>query len=166
MLYSTLSFVDFKQSLIQSDDTRLDFIYNDGGRKDAGYKSIVGDCVVRAIAIATNQSYQLTYNAINEFSKREYKSKLKPFRSSSKSGVYKCTYDRYLKHLGWKWIPLMSFTTKTRYKMNRNDIPKGRIIVKTYRHLTAVIDHVIHDLHDYSNNGNRCVHGYYLLTQS
>ena len=32
-------------------------IYNDGGRKKAGYKGNAGDCVCRAIAIAANLNY-------------------------------------------------------------------------------------------------------------
>jgi len=36
----------------------MDFIYNDGGRVAAGYKGRAGDCVVRAIAIATQRPYQ------------------------------------------------------------------------------------------------------------
>ena len=39
----------------------LDFQYNDGGRKEAGYKGDTGDCVVRSIAIASNQPYLIVY---------------------------------------------------------------------------------------------------------
>lgn len=43
-----------------------------------------------------------------------------------------------------------------------NEIPQGRVIVKVSKHLTAVIDGVIHDTHDPSRQGRRCVYGYYL----
>jgi hypothetical protein len=39
----------------------MDFIYNDGGRVATGYKGRASDCVVRAIAIATQKPYQEVY---------------------------------------------------------------------------------------------------------
>ena len=44
----------------------IDFIYNDGGRENAGFKGQTSDCVTRAIAIVTNKPYKEVYNAINE----------------------------------------------------------------------------------------------------
>jgi hypothetical protein len=43
-------------------------VYSDGGRKAAGYtrRSKRGDCVVRAIAIATGQPYAMVRDALNE----------------------------------------------------------------------------------------------------
>ena len=38
------------------------FKYNDGGRELAGYKGKTGDCVTRAIAIATGKPYQEVYD--------------------------------------------------------------------------------------------------------
>ena len=38
------------------------FIFADGGRADAGYKGKTGDCVVRAVAIATGIDYKTAYN--------------------------------------------------------------------------------------------------------
>ncbi len=56
----------------------MDHVKTDGGRKDAGYKGSVGDCVIRAIAVATEQDYQTVYdditaavNAIKEFAAGE-----------------------------------------------------------------------------------------------
>jgi hypothetical protein len=43
----------------------MDFVYNEGGRAAGGYKGRAGDCVVRAIAIAAQKSYQEVYGAIN-----------------------------------------------------------------------------------------------------
>ena len=47
----------------------LDFQYNDGGRKEAGYKGDTGDCVVRSIAIASNQPYQIVYDKLYSLNK-------------------------------------------------------------------------------------------------
>lgn len=36
----------------------MQFQYNDGGRAEAGFKGTTGDCVCRAIAIATERPYR------------------------------------------------------------------------------------------------------------
>ena len=50
----------------------MQFQYNDGGRKEAGYEGHAGDCVTRAIAIATQKPYQEVYTALNELGKAEH----------------------------------------------------------------------------------------------
>jgi hypothetical protein len=40
------------------------FNYNDGGRLQAGYKGQTGDCVCRAICIATGKPYQEVYDVL------------------------------------------------------------------------------------------------------
>jgi hypothetical protein len=40
-------------------------------------------------------------------------------------------------------------------------LPNGRLIARCSRHLVAVIDGVIHDTHDSSRDGTRCVYGYW-----
>lgn len=47
----------------------MEFKHNDGGRSEAGYKGITGDCAVRAISIVTGKSYQEVYDAINYLAK-------------------------------------------------------------------------------------------------
>lgn len=41
------------------------------------------------------------------------------------------------------------------------ELPGGRLIVSVSKHLTAVIDGVIHDTHNPSRSGTRCVYGYW-----
>ena len=41
------------------------------------------------------------------------------------------------------------------------ELPRGPLIVKVSRHLTAVIDGVLYDTHDCSRGGTRCVYGYF-----
>jgi hypothetical protein len=38
----------------------MKWIHNDGGRADAGFRGETGDCVTRAIAIATGKPYRFT----------------------------------------------------------------------------------------------------------
>ena len=40
------------------------FQYDDGGRKDAGYKGTTGDCGTRAIAIAMQRDYKEVYKEL------------------------------------------------------------------------------------------------------
>ena len=134
----------------------MDFVYNDGGRKNAGYKGITGDCVTRAIAIISNKQYKEVYTALNLLGKSEYIRK-----SNARTGVYRRTYDKYLKSLGYTWTPTMKIGSGCKVHLNANELPKGRLIVMVSRHVTAVIDGIIHDIYNCSRNGRRCVYGYY-----
>lgn len=78
----------------------MKFQFNDGGRIDAGIKGKTGDCVVRAIAIATQKPYQVVYDAINLTAQSERTGKRKRGKSSSRTGVYKGTISKYLESLG------------------------------------------------------------------
>ncbi len=51
------------------------FQYNNGGRAAAGFKDEAGDCVTRAIAIATGLPYRAVYNTLHEHALREWPSK-------------------------------------------------------------------------------------------
>ena len=45
--------------------------------------------------------------------------------------------------------------------LRADELPPGRLVVSVSKHLTAVIDGVIHDTHDCSRRGTRCVYGYW-----
>ena len=47
----------------------MKYIQTDGGRANAGYKGSTGDCVIRAIAVATSKDYKDVYNDIFESQK-------------------------------------------------------------------------------------------------
>jgi hypothetical protein len=139
----------------------MNFQYHDGGRNDAGYKGSAGDCVTRAIAIATGLPYQIVYGTLNELAKRERTGKRKRSTSSSRKGVYKTTYHKYLLALGWTWTPTMEIGSGCKVHLRADELPDGRLIVSVSRHLVAVINGTINDTHDCSRNGSRCVYGYY-----
>jgi hypothetical protein len=42
-----------------------------------------------------------------------------------------------------------------------DELPPGRIIVRLSKHYAAVVDGVLHDTHDCSRDGTRCVYGYF-----
>ncbi len=62
----------------------MTFQFNDGGRSEAGFKGTTGDCVTRAIAIATGKPYQEVYYALNALAVNERIGKRKKKISHSK----------------------------------------------------------------------------------
>lgn len=139
----------------------MEFIYNDGGRANAGWKGSTGDCVTRAIAIATENSYQTVYTRLNEIAKKE-RPRNGHKRSSARNGTGRYTYDRYMAELGWTWVPTMKVGKGCVVHLNDKELPKGRLVVRVSRHMTAMVDGVIHDTYDCSRGGRRCVYGYWI----
>jgi hypothetical protein len=137
------------------------FRYNDGGRAAAGYKGQTGDCVVRSIAIATGLPYQKVYDLVNEAAKCERTGTRKRGKSNARTGVYKTSIHRVMKSLGWVWTPTMQIGSGCTVHLRADELPPGRLVVSVSKHLTAVIDGVIHDTHDCSRRGTRCVYGYW-----
>ena len=137
----------------------MKFNYNDGGRKAAGYQGSAGDCVPRAIAIATGLPYQKVYDDLFELNKNQH-GKLRG-ASPRDGGTKTATIRKYMTSLGWKFTPTMSFGSGCKVHLKSEELPKGRIIVRVSKHLAAVIDGVLNDTHDCSREGTRCVYGYY-----
>jgi hypothetical protein len=137
------------------------WIYDDGGRAAAGFKGVTGDCVTRAIAIATGKPYQEVYDVLNALGARERVSKRKRGKSSARTGVYKNTQRRYLEALGWHWHPTMFIGSGCMVHLRADELPSGRLVVALSKHSVAVIDGVIHDIYDCSRDGTRCVYGYF-----
>lgn len=137
----------------------IDFYYNDGGRGAAGYKGRTGDCVTRAIAIATGRDYQEIYSLVNEYAQRERPRRKK--RSGARTGVHKPTIRKIMAELDWEWVPTMQIGSGCQVHLRADELPPGRLVVSLSHHLVAVIDGVIHDTHDPSRDGTRCVYGYW-----
>jgi hypothetical protein len=129
--------------------------YNDGGRRESGFRGDAGDCVARAIAIATNEPYSDVYRALAEMRAATGKPR------SARNGVPRKVYEAYLVERGWKWVPTMGIGTGCTVHLCADELPEGRIIVRLSRHVCAVIDGVVHDTHDPSRGGTRCVYGYF-----
>lgn len=130
--------------------------YNDGGRWSAGFFGHTGDCVTRAIAIATQLPYRTVYDEINELATA------RSDISTSWLGVSKEMYRRYIESLGWAWNHEMARGTGFQMHLNADELPSGRLIVQVTHHLVAVIDGVIHDTYDCSRGGTRGVYGYFI----
>jgi hypothetical protein len=141
------------------------FRYNDGGRADAGYKGVAGDCVARSIAIAANLPYQQVYDRLAEGNLNRRKSKYDegPRVKSARNGVYtkRKWFKDYMKGLGFTWVPTMFIGSGCKVHLRPEELPSGRIITVLSRHYCAVIDGVINDTHNGSRDGWRCVYGYW-----
>lgn len=137
------------------------FQFDDGGRAAAGFQGKTGDCVTRSIAIATSIPYREVYDALNALASNERIGKRKRGKSSSRTGVYRSTYHKYLLGIGWRWTPTMKIGAGCTVHLRADELPTGRLVVSVSRHITAVIDGVIHDTDDCSRSGTRCVYGYY-----
>jgi len=143
-------------------------ILNDGGRRAAGYIGLArGDCVCRAIAIAAQLPYQQVYDALADINARTPASKRrkahKVGRRTASDGIYTTSvlFKRYMASLGFVWTPTMGIGTGCKVHLRSGELPKGRLIARVTRHYCAVIDGVIHDTHDCSRHGTRCVYGYW-----
>jgi hypothetical protein len=139
-----------------------EFIQNDGGRSAAGFLGTTGDCVCRAIAIASNKPYKEIYDMINELSKCEPITKRMRRRSNARTGVYKSTYVKIIHKLGGRWIPCMSIGSGCTVHLTPSELPNtGRHILRVSKHFCAWIDGKLHDTYDCSREGTRCVYGYW-----
>ena len=137
------------------------FSYNDGGRSDAGFKGTAGDCVVRAITIATGFTYSEIYSTMNLFVKDERLTKRKRNKSASRTGVHKDQIQKFLNALNWTWTPTMFIGQGCKVHLKADELPSGILVVSLSKHVTCVVDGVINDTYDCSRNGTRCVYGYW-----
>lgn len=137
---------------------------NDGGRARAGFKGINGDCVTRAIAIATGMPYEVVVQMVDLAAREEGRDFRN--RSNSQTGVYWETEERLLTALGWTWVPK---TGRGRRKMflREDQVPGGTVIVSLGEHLSfdphyaTVVNGVLQDTYDCSAGGTRRVLGYW-----
>lgn len=130
----------------------MKWVFDDGGRVAAGYvRPSNVDCAVRAVAIATGQSYDFVHHALVGGPKYD----------RGAIGVAKDCWKGFLREFGWLWTPTMGIGTGCRVHLRDGELPQGRLVVSCSRHLVAVVDGVIHDTYDPSRNGTRCVYGYY-----
>ena len=142
----------------------MEFVFNDGGRKLAGYKGSTGDCVTRSVTIATQIDYQVIYDDFNrlgteQFNKQRKDSKHR--RSRARMGVNRKIYQPYLESRDWIWNPTMGIGTGCKVHLKESELPRGRLIVRLSKHITCVIDGVIQDTYNPDRFETRCVYGYF-----
>jgi hypothetical protein len=155
-------------------DGRCPWIEDDGGRETSGIanaarrKDRTGDCVTRAIAIATGKPYLEVHTALTAATVRHVYSDESKFGKWQRRHGGVCTYDAdhgcpngaygpYLESLGWKFTS----TKDQKVRLRADELPLGRLVVEIRRHLVAVIDGVIHDTYDSGGAGRVRVKGYW-----
>lgn len=112
----------------------MNFVWNDGGRAESGFVGSAGDCVTRAIAIATGRAYRDIYQEIGERTKK-----------TPRNGVPVSAAAKYLEELGWQRTQL----PKLRFVPNL--LPQGAVILHLEKangrsgHFCTMVDHVVHD---------------------
>ena len=152
--------------------TTTTWTYDDGGREAAGYRGSTGDCTVRAIAIATEQPYDVVYEALFDAGREWYRTARKTKRMrgimarfptpTPRRGVYPEVYRRYLEQtLGWVWTPTMRIGSGTTVHLRGDELPGGRLVANCSKHLVAVVNGVVHDTYDSTRKGKRAVYGYW-----
>jgi len=125
----------------------MKFQFNDGGRKEAGYKGSVGDCVTRALVIANDLDYKTTYRRLSQEMLLVGRDK------TARNGIAPSVTTKALMDLGWKKVAIQG---KKRFRAD--NLPKRKkVIVRLHRHLCVVIDGVIQDTWDSSKNGDALI---------
>lgn len=139
----------------------MKFVFDDGGRKSAGYRGSTGDCVCRSVSIASGLPYQLVYDLLNRLSAGQRITKRQRQRGSARTGVYKRVTRKVMEELGFRWTPTMFIGQGCKVHLRPSELPMGSLVVSVSKHLVAVVDGVIHDTYDCSRDETRCVYGYW-----
>lgn len=142
----------------------MDWVYDDGGRGEYFKAENVGDCVCRAVAIATGVDYMQVYQDINRLAKSERTGKRKRGKSSARNGVYKTTIRKLMSEYGWVWHPTMQVGQGCKVHLRSDELPNGSLVVSVSKHVTAVVDGTLHDTYDCTRDGTRCVYGYWSMS--
>lgn len=122
------------------------FVRSDGGRLAAGFKGAAGDCVARAVAIASGRPYGEVYAALSRGMGSQRKSK----GATARNGVTTSRkwFKDYMRTLGAVWTPTMAIGSGCTVHLCADELPAGRLVVAVSKHYTAVIDGVIYDTID------------------
>jgi hypothetical protein len=158
-------------------DGRCRWGKDDGGRKGSGIartgrKDAAGDCVARAIAIATQKPYREVADALIAAKVRDVATSNEGWAKHARRkggirffhadhGVHTRVSRPYLKALGWKYTSTKELPRGKGMHLRADELPRGRLIVDLPRHWVAVIDGVIHDTFDCSDEGRRRIQGYW-----
>lgn len=155
----------------------MKWVYDDGGRSKYFDAQNVGDCVCRAITIATGKDYLEVYNELKKRAKLETTRVINKYRGHKRStvrdGVAHETYQPYLRDLGWTKHSTCLPGKGVMCHLTAEELPKGTLIVQISKHLVCVKDGVVYDTYNSSEkeyyddlgnltlNDRRAVYGYW-----
>lgn len=124
-------------------------VLTDGGRSKYFKASKVGDCVTRAVAIATKRDYKEVYNEI-----------AKVIGYTPRNGVRHGDAKKVMKHFGAYWLPFMKIGSGCKVHLKDDEVPsKGTYVCKLSGHVCALVDGVVYDSFDPTRDSSRCVYG-------
>jgi len=153
---------------------RVPFVFDDGGRSEAGFRGQADDCVVRAVAIAAELPYAEVYAAIAKGVGAERGAKCATARRGVHTG--RKWFRDFMSELGFTWVPTMHVGQGCTTHLSQGELPMGRLVVRLSKHTAAVVDGVIHDTCDPSREtevtgadggvrlAHRCIYGYWVMT--
>ena len=146
------------------------FIYDDGGRAKAGFtnKKTAGDCVARAVAIASGRPYIEVYAELAEINARMKLTKHRRRRGragqlTASHGIWTRSklFKDYMILNGFEWTPTMFVGSGCKVHVRADELPFGRLVLALSKHMAAVVYSVLYDAYDCSRDGTRCVYGYW-----
>ena len=134
----------------------MDYIYDDGGRS-LYFKGQTGDCVCRAIAIASGRNYKEVYD--NMF---------KTLGQSPRLGVNprSVKFKRMMEAWGFRWISTSGIGAHQAVHFIQGELPEGRLVCQVTKHMVAVVDNQVRDIFDSRLNSfgeNRRIYGYWRM---
>jgi len=136
---------------------RLRFERDDGGRAAAGFKGTTGDCVVRAVAIASGKPYGEVYKALARGMGEQRQTRGIRSRATARRGVSvrRKWFKDYMRALGFEWTATMHIGSGCKVHLHDGELPAGHLVVSVSKHYVAVVDGVIRDLSDPRRDGVR-----------
>lgn len=136
----------------------MEYIYDDGGRSRY-FKGVTGDCVCRAVAIASGRDYKEVYDLI-----------FSTMGVSPRYGVNTRTakFKRMMETLGFRWTATSGIGSHQAVHFIQGELPEGRMVCSVNGHWVAVVDNRVRDVFDCRLNSfgeNRRVYGYWKLKE-
>ena len=117
----------------------IGYQYHDGGRSEAGYRGEANDCVARALSIMTGESYQQVYLELARANKAS--GKARSARNPIRNEVWQPVYESY----GLRKVKLPPGKRPTYSEAYERH---GDCIVKTTKHVAAIVDGHLRDTFD------------------
>jgi hypothetical protein len=128
------------------------FVYNDGGRSKY-FKGTGGDCVTRAICIASGMDYLEVYSQLAGSNANQRKGKKEGSKAGKRTALRGINTGRqwfkdFMRSIGFTWVPTMLIGQGCKVHLCAEELPQGRLIVAVSKHYTTMIDGIINDTFD------------------
>lgn len=107
-----------------------------------------GDCVIRAITLATGKPYKEVYEAARSYG---WRTRYKNFSRAAENKMIQDT----LEHFGLKVERVNFPAVKGQPRMKTRTLPKGKFVCSMAGHLAYCKDNVVYDTED---NSMKCVY--------